>query len=245
MTEGGAQAAMLSMRGVVKEHRDGDMVVRALGGVDLDAAPGELVAVTGRSGSGKSTLLNLAGGLDEPTAGEIFIDGRALAGMRRRELAAMRRSHVGFVFQNLNLVPSLTAAENVSLPLELDRARPKAARAQAVEALHRADVGDLADRFPDELSGGERQRVAIARAVAGPRRLVLADEPTAALDELTGRSVMDLLVDLLGDGIAVVLVTHDAELAAYANRVVRLRDGVIDAVSQRPESPATAAELLS
>ncbi len=236
---------VLAMRQVVREHRDGSTVVRALGGVDLDVAAGELVAITGRSGSGKSTLLNLAGGLDQPTAGHVFIEGRPLAGMSRQELAVVRRSHVGFVFQNLNLIPSLTSVENVALPLELDGIRPSAARKTAADALDRTSVGHLANRFPDQVSGGERQRVAIARAVAGPRRLVLADEPTGALDELTGRAVMDLLVDLLADDIAVVLVTHDSELAAYAQRVVRLRDGVIEAVSRRSESPSTVAELLS
>lgn len=240
-----SQPNALSMRGVVKEHRSGPDVVRALGGIDLDVAPGELVAITGRSGSGKSTLLNVAGGLDEPTTGVVTIDGEPLASLRPRQLAEVRRRHVGFVFQNLNLVPSLRASENVALPLELDGVRPRSARREARLALDRVGVGDLADRFPDELSGGERQRVAIARAVVGPRRLVLADEPTGALDELTGRAVLDLLVDLTSDGIAVVLVTHDNELAAWADRVVRLRDGLIEAVSQRSTTPPTVAELLS
>ena len=238
-------APVISLRGVVKEHRDGEVVVRALAGVDLDVAAGELVAVTGRSGSGKSTLLNLAGGLDQPTSGEIFVEGQAIVGRSASAMAKLRRRSVGFVFQSLNLVPSLKAIENVALPLELDGMRSGEAERDAVLALDRVGMASIAQRFPDELSGGERQRVAIARAVAGPRRLILADEPTGALDELSGRSILELLIDLVSDGVAVILVTHDAELAAYADRVVRLRDGAIEHISERSAAPATAAELLS
>ncbi|MEM9132761.1 MAG: ABC transporter ATP-binding protein [Actinomycetota bacterium] len=235
---------VLRMVGVVQEYRDGGRVIRALDGIDLTVAAGEMVAVTGRSGSGKSTLLNLAGGLEEPTAGRIWVDGEAVDAMTRTGRAELRRRRVGFVFQSLNLVPSLTASENVALPLEFDRVGPKPARTAARQALERIGASELADRFPDQLSGGERQRVAIARAVVGRRRLVLADEPTGALDEMTGRQVLRLLADLADGGAAVVLVTHDVELAAAADRVIRLRDGAVDQITERPSAPASVAELL-
>ena len=235
----------LHMERVTREYLDGDRVVRAVDRVDLDVAGGEMVAVTGRSGSGKSTLLNLAGTLETPTAGVVAIEGRSTAGLDRRVLARLRRRSVGYVFQNLNLMPTLTAAENVALPLEFDRVKPAEARAAADLALERVGVASLADRFPNELSGGERQRVAIARAVVGPRRLILADEPTAALDEITARSVMALLAELADDGAAVVVATHDHELAAHAHRVIRLRDGRVEQITARPCSPASPAELLA
>lgn len=241
---GALDSLVLSVRGATKEHRDGSNIVRALDNVDLDVFAGEMVAVMGRSGSGKSTLLNVAGGLDEPTSGEVLIEGRTLAGMASKELAAVRRTSVGFVFQNLNLVPSLSACENVSLPLEFDKVRPAEAEEAARTALSRVGIKHLVDRFPDELSGGERQRVAIARAIVGPRRLILADEPTGALDEMTGREVIGLLAELASDGAAVVIVTHEPELAAYADRIIRLRDGKIEQLAVRQATPATAAELL-
>lgn len=243
-TNGEQPPPVLQMSAVVKEHRDGSAVVRALDQVDLQVFAGEVVAITGRSGSGKSTLLNVAGGLDTLTAGEIVVEGRAIVGMSRSELAAMRRTSVGFVFQNLNLIPSLDATENVSLPMEFDGLAPAKARQAATEALDRVGIGDLATRFPDELSGGERQRVAIARAVAGPRRLILADEPTGALDEQTGRAIMVLLRSLASDGAAVVVVTHEAELAGHADRVVRLKDGRVEMVVERPRTPPTPVDLL-
>jgi putative ABC transport system ATP-binding protein len=195
--------------------------------VSLTVHPGELVGVMGPSGSGKSTLLNLAGGLDAPTAGEVWVQGAGLGRMSRRELAALRRRAVGYVFQDLNLLPSLTAAENVALPLELDGMGVRRARRAAVAALAEVDLAELGERFPDELSGGQQQRVAIARALIGDRRLVLADEPTGALDSHTGEAVLRLLRARVDAGAAGVLVTHEARHAAWADRVVFLRDGEI------------------
>lgn len=221
---------VLQFDGVRRTHRDGTATVHAVSGVDLAVAAGELVAVTGRSGAGKSTLLNLAGGLDQPTSGRVLIDDQDLAQLAPRALAALRRRRIGFVFQQGNLVETLTAAENVALPLELDGVRPRDARRAALDALAEVLEPGAADRFPDHLSGGERQRVAIARALVGDRRLLLADEPTGALDEVTGERILALLRARCDAGAAVVLVTHDPAQAAWADRIVRLRDGRIEAV---------------
>jgi putative ABC transport system ATP-binding protein len=201
--------------------------VHALREVDLVVRPGELVAVMGPSGSGKSTLLTLAGGLDTPTSGEVLVEGRALGGMSRGQIARLRRRALGYVFQDLNLVPTLTAVENVMLPLELDGERTSAARRAARDSLAQVGVAELADRFPDEMSGGQQQRVAIARALVGDRRLVLADEPTGALDSETGEAVLRVLRARVDEGAAALLVTHEARHAAWADRVVFLRDGVV------------------
>jgi putative ABC transport system ATP-binding protein len=218
---------VLEMDDVQRVHGDGEAAVHALRGVALGVLPGELVAVMGPSGSGKSTLLNLAGGLDAPTAGIVRVEGTDLGGLTRAELAALRRRSVGYVFQDFNLIPALTAAENVSLPRELDGVRPRAARHEALAALVEVGLDEEADRFPDELSGGQRQRIAIARALIGPRRLVLADEPTGALDSQTGEMVLRLLRSRCDAGASGVLVTHEARHAAWANRVVFLRDGAM------------------
>jgi putative ABC transport system ATP-binding protein len=220
-------AAVLLMTGITREHVQGDVVVHALQGVDLAVQAGELVAVMGPSGSGKSTLLHLAGGLDSPTAGHVYVEGRDLAGLKPADVAAIRRRSAGYVFQDLNLIPALTALENVSLPRELDGVRSRQARGEARAALDELGVGDLADRFPDDMSGGQQQRVAIARALVGPRRLLLADEPTGALDSTTGEEILRVLRGRCEAGAAGVLVTHDARHAAWADRVVFLRDGVV------------------
>jgi putative ABC transport system ATP-binding protein len=221
--------AMLELDQVTRVYGSGRAQVRALDGVSLRVARGELVAVMGPSGSGKSTLLNLAGGLDRPTAGRVVVDGSDLGALDRRGLAALRRRRVGYVFQDLNLLPGLTAAENVALPLELDGAGTRTARAEAVAALDQVGLRERAGAFPDQLSGGERQQVAIARAVAGRRALLLADEPTGALDSLAGETVLALIRASCDDGIAGVLVTHEARYAAVADRVVFLSDGrVVD-----------------
>jgi putative ABC transport system ATP-binding protein len=196
------------------------------------------VAVMGPSGSGKSTLLNLAGGLDRPTRGEVVVEGTALGACGRKALAALRRRRVGYVFQDLNLLASLTAAENVALPLELDGVGVQKARRLALAALAEVDLDGYGQRFPDELSGGQQQRVAIARALIGQRRLMLADEPTGALDSQTGEAVLRLLRSRVDAGAAGVLVTHEARHAAWADRVVFLRDGAIVDTSgplDRPE----------
>jgi len=231
---------VLELRDVHRTHGTGNTAVHALRGVSLGVAPGELVAVMGPSGSGKSTLLNLAGGLDRPSRGDVVVEGSVLGRLGRRELAAVRRRRVGYVFQDLNLLPSLTAAENVALPLELDGQRPRRIRGLALVALEEVGLADLADRFPDEMSGGQQQRVAIARALIGDRRLVLADEPTGALDSHTGEAVLKLLRARVDTGAAGVLVTHEARHAAWADRIVFLRDGEIVDTS----GPLTTAEAL-
>ncbi|MGV9384824.1 ABC transporter ATP-binding protein [Nonomuraea sp. NPDC003707] len=212
---------VVSLRDVTREHGQ----VQALKGVSLEVAAGELVAVMGPSGSGKSTLLNVAGGLDQPTSGTVTIEGEDLT--RVKDLAALRRTSVGYVFQDLNLIPSLTAAENVMLPRELDGVRSGTAREEALAVLAEVGAGEVAGRFPEELSGGQRQRVAIARALVGERRLLLADEPTGALDTATGDEILQLLRTRCDAGAAVLLVTHEPRYAGWADRVVYLRDGVI------------------
>ena len=215
----------LSLLRVDRIHGAGNGAVHALRGLTIEVAAGELVAVMGPSGSGKSTLLNLAGGLDRATAGQVLVDGVELGDLGPKELARLRRRKVGYVFQDFNLIPTLTAAENVALPLELDGVRARTARQQALAALAEVDLRDLADRLPQDMSGGQQQRVAIARAVVGERSLILADEPTGALDSETGEQVMRLLRERCSQGVAALLVTHDAGHAAWADRVVFLRDG--------------------
>jgi putative ABC transport system ATP-binding protein len=194
----------------------------------------------GPSGSGKSTLLHVAGGLDTPSSGEVLVEGRDLAALSPAQVAAVRRRSVGYVFQDLNLVPSLSAVENVALPLELDGVPGRRARREAGAALDEVGIGELAGRFPDDMSGGQQQRVAIARALVGPRRLLLADEPTGALDSTTGEEVLRVLRARCEAGAAGVLVTHEARHAAWADRVVFLRDGVV--VDQ--SGPVAGAESL-
>ncbi|MBF8188351.1 ABC transporter ATP-binding protein [Nonomuraea sp. K274] len=217
---------------VARVHGEGAAAVHALKGVSLEVDAGELVAVMGPSGSGKSTLLNLAGGLDRPTSGTVHVGEHDLATMR--DLAALRRREVGYVFQDLNLITSLTAAENVMLPRELDGVRSRLAREEAMAVLAEIDAADLADRFPEELSGGQRQRVAIARALVGARCLLLADEPTGALDTRTGDEILQLLRARCDSGAAVLLVTHEPRYAAWADRVVFLRDGMITDTTDTP-----------
>ncbi len=218
---------VLELREVSRVHGTGATAVHALRGIRLAVAPGELVAIMGPSGSGKSTLLNLAGGLDTPTAGAVVVEGTDLGALHARDLAAVRRRAIGYVFQDFNLIPALTAAENVALPRELDGVSTRACRREAVAALDELGLADIADRFPDEISGGQRQRVAIARALIGPRRLVLADEPTGALDSQAGEAVLRLLRARCDAGASGVLVTHEARLAGWADRVVFLRDGEV------------------
>lgn len=234
--------AQLELRQVSKTYGSGPAAVRALHEVDLTVHAGELVAVMGPSGSGKSTLLTIAGSLEEPTSGEVLVGGRALAGMSRNDRARLRRRSIGYVFQDFNLLAGLTAAENVSLPLELDGVSAKDARASALRLLERLGLADRAARYPDELSGGERQRVAIARALVGERRLLLADEPSGALDSVNGEAVMRLLRTSCQEGVAGVVVTHDAQLAAWADRVVFLRDGRMVDQTARPPGPEALLE---
>ena len=232
----------LEMRQVSKIYGSGPSEVRALHEVDLVVEHGELVAIMGPSGSGKSTLLTIAGSLEEPSSGDVLVDGVELSGTSRNERARMRRRSIGYVFQDFNLLPGLTALENVTLPLELDGVPSKPARASALDAMEELDVADRAGRYPDELSGGERQRVAIARAIVGERGLLLADEPTGALDSVNGEAVMRLLRAATQRDVAGVVVTHEAHLASWADRVVFLRDGhVVD----QTVAPPGAESLLA
>jgi putative ABC transport system ATP-binding protein len=235
----------LELRQVSKVYGSGPSEVDALRDVDLAVERGELVAVMGPSGSGKSTLLTIAGSLEEPTSGQVIVDDVDLATVSRADRARMRRRSIGYVFQDFNLLPGLKAIENVTLPLELDGVPSKAARVAAIAAMEELDVADRLDRYPDELSGGERQRVAIARAIVGQRGLLLADEPTGALDSVNGEAVMRLLRAATHRGVAGVVVTHEAQLASWADRVVFLRDGhVVDqtAAPPGPESLLAAGD---
>jgi putative ABC transport system ATP-binding protein len=233
---------MLELRQVSKVYGEGSGEVHALREVDLAVAPGELVAIMGPSGSGKSSLLTIGGSLEEATSGEVLVGGTSLRGMSRKDTARLRRRSIGFVFQDFNLLSGLTAAENVAMPLELDGTPAREARVLALAALDDLGLADRAEHHPDDLSGGERQRVAIARAVVGDRRLVLADEPTGALDSVNSEAVMRLLRDITRRGAAGVVVTHEAQLASWADRVVFLRDGrIVDQTS----SPAGPESLLA
>jgi putative ABC transport system ATP-binding protein len=220
-------SAVLRLVDVHRVHGEGEAAVRALRGVSFTACAGELVAVMGPSGSGKSTLLTISGGLDQPTEGRVEVEGVDVVGLSQQQRARMRRTSIGYVFQGFNLVPALTAVENVALPRELDGVRSGQARRDAMRALEEVGIPELADRFPDDMSGGQQQRVAIARAVVGERRLILADEPTGALDTETGEEILRLLRARCDAGAAGVLVTHEARHAAWADRVVFLRDGVV------------------
>lgn len=232
---------ILELRDVSRLHGEGAREVRALDSVSLTVHSGEFVAIMGPSGSGKSTLLNLAGGLDSPDSGEVLIEGAPLSAKRPDKLAELRRTSVGYVFQDFNLLPGLTALENVAFPLELDGWAWRPASAAAISALDECGIAHLADRRPEDMSGGQAQRVAIARALVGPRRLLLADEPTGALDSNTGAAILELLRDRADRGAAVVMVTHESRFAAWADRTVYLRDGRISGAT----GPSDPASLLA
>ena len=231
---------LLRLDGVSMQYGRGETAVTALAGVDLVVNRGELVAIMGTSGSGKSTLLTVAGGLTPPTSGEVIVEGHWLSQLSTRQVAALRRRSLGFVFQDFNLIPSLTALENVALPLELDGWKSRKARRPALDALAVVELADRAHRYPSDLSGGQQQRVAIARAVVGGRSLILADEPTGALDSATGEVVLKMLRGRVDAGAGGILVTHDARHAAWADRIVFLRDGrIVD----RAEAPTLASSV--
>ncbi|HAM00844.1 MAG TPA: macrolide ABC transporter ATP-binding protein [Acidimicrobiaceae bacterium] len=234
--------SFLELRDVSRVYGEGANEVHALQNVNLAVERGSLVAVMGPSGSGKSTLLTIAGSLEEPTSGEVLIDGRSLSNMSHNDKARLRRRTVGYVFQDFNLLAGLTAAENVSLPLELDGTGARKARDAAMAVLDELGLVDRAGHYPDQLSGGERQRVAIARAIVGERHLVLADEPSGALDSANGEAVMRMLLTACKGGVAAVVVTHDAQLASWAERVVFLRDGRVVDQTVPPPSPESLLE---
>lgn len=236
--------SLLALRAISKSYGEGATEVHALSDIDLFVDEGHLVAVMGPSGSGKSTLLTIAGSLEDPTSGEARIGGISLSTMSRNDKARLRRRTIGYVFQNFNLLPGLTAAENVALPLELDGVPARKARAAGNAALEQLGLGDRSDHYPDQLSGGEHQRVATARAVVGERRLLLADEPSGALDSTNGEAVMQMARDACERGVAAVVVTHDAHLVSWADRTVFLRDGHLvestapDSLDARPSGNA-------
>jgi putative ABC transport system ATP-binding protein len=234
--------SFLELRKVSKTYGDGANEVHALLDVDLAVGSGSLVAVMGPSGSGKSTLLTIAGSLEEPSKGEVLIDGQSLSRLSRNDKARLRRRTIGYVFQDFNLLPGLTAVENVSLPLELDGIGTKKATATGMAALEDLGLAERAAHYPDMLSGGERQRVAIARAVVGERSLLLADEPSGALDSQNGEAVMRMILTACHRGVAAIVVTHDAQLASWADRVVFLRDGRVVDQTVPPPSPESLLE---
>jgi len=227
----------LELHDVSKVYGEGATEVHALSRVDLSVDAGSLVAVMGASGSGKSTLLTIAGSLEEPTSGEVRIGSRPLTSLSRNGKARLRRQTVGYVFQDFNLLAGLSALENVSLPLELDGVAARKAQAAALASLDDFGLRDRASHYPDQLSGGERQRVAIARAVVGGRQLLLADEPSGALDSTNAEAVIRMILAACHRGMAAVVVTHDAQLASWADRVVFLRDGRIVDQTMPAESP--------
>ncbi|GGS40106.1 ABC transporter ATP-binding protein [Streptomyces violaceus] len=218
---------MLVLDGVARRYRSGEVEVQAVRGVSLTAREGTLTAVMGPSGCGKSTLLTMAGGLQPPDTGTVMVAGVRIDTLAEAELYQHRRRHIGYVFQDYNLVRILSVAENVALPAELDGMSRRKARAQAREALASVGMEEYADRYPDSLSGGQQQRVALARAFSGGRGLILADEPTGALDSDSAAQVLDSLQSLVRSGATCVIVTHDEAVAARADRVVRMRDGVV------------------
>ncbi len=235
---------MLRLRQVTKTYPDGPGTITALGAVDLDIAKGCFVAVMGPSGSGKTTLALIAAGVHTPTSGDVWLDDFDVAHASAAKRAVLRRRRVGVVFQSGELDPLLTAAENVALPLRLDGMSAARAAEQARTALHRCGVDALARRFPAEMSGGQRQRVAVARAIVGNRELIVADEPTASVDTATARAIVELLAGLAGDGLSVLMTTHDSRLAGFADEVVILRDGtrVGDATAARADDGSIGAK---
>jgi putative ABC transport system ATP-binding protein len=233
---------MLELRHVTKVYGEAATEVHALCDISMAVDAGSLVAVMGASGSGKSTLLTIAGGLEDPSKGEVFIAGSDVSKLSRNTRARLRRRSIGYVFQDYNLLAGLTALENVALPLELDGISGSKARALGMATLEQLGLADRASHFPDQLSGGERQRVSIARAMVGDRGLLLADEPSGALDSSNGDVVMRLLLAACRQGVAAVVATHDAQLASWADRVVFLRDGRIVDQTSPPPDPSSLLE---
>ena len=218
---------MIELKDIYKIYGDGDSEIRALDGINLSIAEGEFVAIVGQSGSGKSTAMNIIGCLDVPTSGQYLLDGEDVSGMNEIQLADIRSRRLGFIFQQYNLIPKLSVLENVELPLIYKAMKPEERRNRAMSALEKVGLPDRADKYPSQLSGGQQQRVSIARALAGDPHLILADEPTGALDSKTGKDVLDFISALNDEGKTVVLITHDMSVAQKAKRIVRIQDGKI------------------
>jgi putative ABC transport system ATP-binding protein len=226
------EPALVTATGLTRDYLSGDGVVHALRGIDLTVERGHLLAVRGRSGSGKTTLLNLLGGLDRPTSGRVVVNGEEISSMPDGDLVEVRRRTIAFIFQSFGLVPILTAAENVEIPLRLVRAEPSARDARVAELLDMVGLGERARHRPHELSGGEQQRVSIARALANKPMLLLADEPTGQLDLETGHRIMSMLRSVVAtEGITAIVATHDRAMMDVADRIIELRDGEIIAAS--------------
>jgi putative ABC transport system ATP-binding protein len=239
---------VIQINDVTKIYQTGDIQLRALDGVSLHVDAGECIAIMGASGSGKSTLMNIIGCLDRPTLGTYVLAGRNVSGMSRGELARIRNHTLGFVFQQFNLLARTTALENVELPLEYGGIGSRARHKRATEALARVGLADRMHHHPNQLSGGQQQRVAIARAIVNAPKVILADEPTGALDTRTSVDVMAIFQSLWRSGITVVLVTHEADVAAYSSRVVQMRDGhVVSDLRQEPRmaTPYRGVEAAS
>jgi putative ABC transport system ATP-binding protein len=216
---------LIEVRQLTKTYAEGAAAARALDRVDLDVRPGEVTLLMGPSGSGKTTLISIMGCILRATSGSVKIAGREITRLKERELPAVRLNHIGFVFQGFNLFPTLSAVENVEVALDLKGIRGAAAHRRSRVLLNEIGLGDKYDAFPADLSGGQKQRVAIARALAGDPQIILADEPTAALDKVSGRTIMEKLCSLAAKGRAVVIVTHDNRVLEYADRIVRIEDG--------------------
>lgn len=228
--------AAIEVRDLTKTYAQGAAAARALDGVNLDAHAGEVMLLMGPSGSGKTTLVSIMGCILRPSSGSVRIEGREIAGLVERELPAVRLNHIGFVFQGFNLFPALTAAENVAVALDLKGIRGRESRRRSETLLEEVGLGDKLGAYPADLSGGQKQRVAIARALAGDPRIILADEPTAALDKHSGRTVMTMLRDLAHQrGRAVVIVTHDNRVMEFADRIVHIEDGRVGREFTRAE----------
>lgn len=229
---------LISCRDLTKIYKMGQTEVRALDGVDLDIFEGEFVAIIGSSGSGKSTLMNMLGALDQPTLGQVMINGENIGAMKNKNLAQFRNKTIGFVFQQFQLLPKKSAQKNVELPLQYRKPKVSGAAQKSAHALGLVGLADRASHRPTELSGGQQQRVAIARALAGEPKVLLADEPTGALDSKTSEDIMALMTDLNGQGITIIVITHEDEVAAYAQRVIEFKDGRIISDTQNEKAAA-------